>query len=377
LAEQARLVLGESASISRKVSRHIMESNRRVFDLWFEIMRAELEELVHVPVTSRAVPDVQSATRAFRSQLLFEGSVHGVMYVTASASNLVQLSQMAADEPVDPHAAWTEQGLEVWNIWLTAASGRLATRLSEEIGDVSKNDCTILLQGTTAVEAMDSASGGDTAASGAAIQQWLLQAAGTEFALSVSAQVMFPGDDAAAAEAEQPDAEQPDADELNADAATPELDETVARATSSLEMEAPLHEEAAMPRQNSQMAEPVENHSRVEPTPASRQPQEPPAQDANPYSEPHMKQRLDLLLDIELEATLRFGALELPLREVLELGPGDVLPLDRHVREPVELVVGDRIVAKGEVVLVAGNFALHVTEVAEPRRRLETIRCLF
>lgn len=90
-----------------------------------------------------------------------------------------------------------------------------------------------------------------------------------------------------------------------------------------------------------------------------------------------MKQRLDLLLDIELEATLRFGALELPLREVLELGPGDVLPLDRHVREPVELVVGDRIVARGEVVLVAGNFALHVTEVAEPRSRLETIRCLF
>jgi flagellar motor switch protein FliN/FliY len=116
---------------------------------------------------------------------------------------------------------------------------------------------------------------------------------------------------------------------------------------------------------------------RVDPPPASREVEETPAQDPNPYADPHTKQRLDLLLDIELEATLRFGALELPLREVLELGPGDVLPLDRHVREPVELVVGDRIVAKGEVVLVGGNFALHVTEVAEPRRRLETIRCLF
>ncbi|MGC9291466.1 MAG: FliM/FliN family flagellar motor C-terminal domain-containing protein [Acidobacteriaceae bacterium] len=88
-------------------------------------------------------------------------------------------------------------------------------------------------------------------------------------------------------------------------------------------------------------------------------------------------ERLDLLLDIELEATLRFGALEMPLRQVLELGPGDVLQLDRHVQEPVDLVVGDRIVARGEVVLVGGNFGLHVTEVAEPRRRLETIRCLF
>lgn len=88
-------------------------------------------------------------------------------------------------------------------------------------------------------------------------------------------------------------------------------------------------------------------------------------------------ERLDLLLDIELEATLRFGAVEMPLRKVLELGPGDVLQLDRHVQEPVELVVGDRIVARGEVVLVGGNFGLHVTQVAEPRRRLETIRCLF
>jgi flagellar motor switch protein FliN/FliY len=299
------------------------------------------------------------------------------MYVAASASNLMQLSQMMADEPVDPYAAWTEQGLEAWHIWLTAASGRLATRLSEEIGDLSKNGCSVLLQGTIAVDAMDSASGGDTAASGAAIQLWLLQAAGTEFALSVSAQVMFPGDDAAAADAEQPEPEQSEADELDGDPATPELGETVPQASSSFKAEAPLHEEAAMPRQNPQMAQPVENHSPVHPPPASRQSQEPPAQDSNPHTEPRIKQRLELLLDIELEATLRFGALELPLREVLELGPGDVLPLDRHVREPVELVVGDRIVARGEVVLVAGNFALHVTEVAEPRSRLETIRCLF
>jgi flagellar motor switch protein FliN/FliY len=47
------------------------------------------------------------------------------------------------------------------------------------------------------------------------------------------------------------------------------------------------------------------------------------------------------------------------------------------VREPVDLVVGDRIVARGEVVLVSGNFGLQITEVAEPRKRLETIRCLF
>ena len=181
-----------------------MANNRRVFDLWFEIMRAELEELVHIPVTSRTATEIPPSASAYRSQLLLEGPVHGVMYVTASASSLVQLSQMVAGEPVDPKAAWTEEGLEVWQIWLTAASGKLALRLSEEIGDDAKNACTILLQGTTAVDGMDSSGGADTAASGAAIQELMLQAGEAEFALSVSAQVMFPGDDVAAASVEQP-----------------------------------------------------------------------------------------------------------------------------------------------------------------------------
>ena len=65
------------------------------------------------------------------------------------------------------------------------------------------------------------------------------------------------------------------------------------------------------------------------------------------------------------------------VREVLELGPGAVVELDRHVSEPVDLVVGDRIVARGEVVVVNGNFALRITEVAAPQLRLESIRCLF
>jgi flagellar motor switch protein FliN/FliY len=85
----------------------------------------------------------------------------------------------------------------------------------------------------------------------------------------------------------------------------------------------------------------------------------------------------DLLLDIELDATLRFGSQVLPLKSVLALGLGDVLELDRHVSEPVDLVVGDRIVARGEVVVVSGNFALLITEVAAPQMRLESIRCLF
>jgi flagellar motor switch protein FliN/FliY len=86
---------------------------------------------------------------------------------------------------------------------------------------------------------------------------------------------------------------------------------------------------------------------------------------------------MHLLDDLELEATLQFGQRQLTLRDLLGLGPGDVVELDRHVTEPVDLVVGNRIVARGEVVIANGNFALRVTAVAEPQLRLESIRCLL
>lgn len=85
----------------------------------------------------------------------------------------------------------------------------------------------------------------------------------------------------------------------------------------------------------------------------------------------------NLLVDVELEAALRFGYREMTLNEVLDLGPGDVIELDRQIADPVDLIVADKIVARGEVVLVNGCFGLRVTELAEPRNRLETIRCLF
>ncbi len=101
------------------------------------------------------------------------------------------------------------------------------------------------------------------------------------------------------------------------------------------------------------------------------------AADPAPSTPPELSPGIELLLDVELEAALRFGCKELPLGEILDLGPGDVVQLDRNVADPVDLIVGDKIVARGEVVLVNGNFGLRVTEVATPQKRLESIRCLF
>jgi len=84
----------------------------------------------------------------------------------------------------------------------------------------------------------------------------------------------------------------------------------------------------------------------------------------------------DLLLEVQLDAMVRFGTREMELGDILDLGAGDVVELDRRITDPVDLVVGEKIVARGEVVLVNGNFGLRVTEVAEPMRRLESIRWL-
>jgi flagellar motor switch protein FliN len=79
---------------------------------------------------------------------------------------------------------------------------------------------------------------------------------------------------------------------------------------------------------------------------------------------------LDLLWDVALSLTLRFGQRELLLKEILELSPGTVLELDRQVDEPVELLLDRKVIARGEVVIVDGNYGLRVTEVASAAEKL-------
>jgi len=72
---------------------------------------------------------------------------------------------------------------------------------------------------------------------------------------------------------------------------------------------------------------------------------------------------VSMLEHVELDVTLRFGQRQLSLREIGELRSGSVVELDRYVQDPAELLLGDRVVARGEVVIVDGNYGLRVTEV--------------
>jgi flagellar motor switch protein FliN/FliY len=82
---------------------------------------------------------------------------------------------------------------------------------------------------------------------------------------------------------------------------------------------------------------------------------------------------LDLLLDIELPIMVRMGQTEMQLGELLKLIPGSILELNRAADAPVELLVNSKVIAKGEVVVVDGNFAFRITEIESAAARIRSL----
>ncbi|HEY7790153.1 MAG TPA: flagellar motor switch protein FliN [Vicinamibacterales bacterium] len=80
---------------------------------------------------------------------------------------------------------------------------------------------------------------------------------------------------------------------------------------------------------------------------------------------------LDVILDIDLPMTVRFGETELPLHTIVDLGPGSVVDLGRSPDEPVEVLVSGKMVARGEVVVVGGNYGVRITEVISRVERIK------
>jgi flagellar motor switch protein FliN len=82
---------------------------------------------------------------------------------------------------------------------------------------------------------------------------------------------------------------------------------------------------------------------------------------------------LELLMDVELPVMLHFGSRQATLHEVLELATGAVLELDHEVHEPVDLMLNGKLIARGEVVVVDGNYGLRVMEVVSPQQRISSL----
>ena len=82
---------------------------------------------------------------------------------------------------------------------------------------------------------------------------------------------------------------------------------------------------------------------------------------------------LDLLLDMELPLAVRFGQTEMTLLDLTRLGPGSVIDLHRSTDDPVEVLVSGKVIARGEVVVVDGNYGVRVTEVVSTADRIRSL----
>jgi flagellar motor switch protein FliN/FliY len=83
--------------------------------------------------------------------------------------------------------------------------------------------------------------------------------------------------------------------------------------------------------------------------------------------------RIDVILDIDLPVVVRFGHTELPIRALSRLGPGSVIDLGRSPDDPVEVLVSNRVVARGEVVIVGGNYGVRILDVASQSERARSL----
>ena len=72
---------------------------------------------------------------------------------------------------------------------------------------------------------------------------------------------------------------------------------------------------------------------------------------------------LDIVMDVPVKLTVELGSCLLPMREVLQLGVGSVVQLDKIADEPVQLSVNRKLVARGEVVVVENRFGIKITEL--------------
>jgi flagellar motor switch protein FliN/FliY len=85
-------------------------------------------------------------------------------------------------------------------------------------------------------------------------------------------------------------------------------------------------------------------------------------------------QNLDFILDIPLKVSVELGRAKVIIKDLLQLGQGSVLELDKLAGEPLEVLVNGKLVARGEVVVVNEKFGIRLTDIISPLERIESLK---
>src|SRR4051794_13632929 len=85
-------------------------------------------------------------------------------------------------------------------------------------------------------------------------------------------------------------------------------------------------------------------------------------------------QSLDFILDIPLKITVELGRSKMAIRDILQLAQGSVIELSKFAGEPLEVLVNDKLIARGEVVVVNEKFGIRLTDIISPVERIEQLK---
>lgn len=83
---------------------------------------------------------------------------------------------------------------------------------------------------------------------------------------------------------------------------------------------------------------------------------------------------IDMLLDIKMHVRVRIGQKKMLLKDVISMDIGSVVELNQLANDPLEILIGDKVIAKGEVVIIDGNFGVQITEIGSKKERLEQLK---
>jgi flagellar motor switch protein FliN/FliY len=93
-----------------------------------------------------------------------------------------------------------------------------------------------------------------------------------------------------------------------------------------------------------------------------------------PSSQENQSRRLELLLDVPLDLSVELGRTRMSIQDLLNLSPGSVVELDKIAGEPLDILVNDRLIARGEAVVVNDKFGVRITDIVSPSERIARLR---
>lgn len=95
---------------------------------------------------------------------------------------------------------------------------------------------------------------------------------------------------------------------------------------------------------------------------------------SNPLQENNLEERvrsLDMILDIPMQVSVELGRTRMPIKEVIQLTQGSVIELSKTAGEHLEVFVNNKLIARGEVVVVNDKFGIRISEILSPQERVE------